>query len=980
MSQYKISIILPVYNVEKYLRECMESLVHQSLQEIEIIAVNDGSPDHSIDILNEYEKKYPQILKVYSTENRGVSHARNFGIDKAKGEYILFVDSDDYIELDMCEQLYQKAVQDDNDVVICGRYNINLNKNEVIKKDPFLNLPMDQNFKLSDRKYELIKISPFPWDKLFKKSLIGSLRFEENSRFEDLLFTYCLLPSAKNIGIVNKPLYNYRRTNTGGFLNSFTEATLDIVSVFEKLVNYYKSTEIICEFYEELEYLCLRHFYYRYKNFFVDDKENGELQAKIRLIEKSSAFLFQQFPNWKNNHYLKYSSPTELKTNYDLYFNPKKMMFYVKAKDYLPEYLMNFFTYMQNIPQRITDIHKTIKRKSLKKIVERKYKKTKLYKLLHLPASYQYSYYYEKMAVMPSFILFESKHGEDLAGNIFRMILSTARSSYEKYKIGLVVKANNREKINNILEQYHISHVTYIELNSKEYYKALASAKYLITDTSFPPYYIKKEEQVYLNTWHGTPLKQMGRVVPQREYGLGNVQRNFFIADYLLYQQDFSKEVFFRDYMLENLFHGTVLLSGYPRNSAFYLTERYDEIRKELDLSKKQVIVYMPTWRGTLNKKENAKQISEITEYLSYIDTGLTDDQIFYVKLHTFVHSALDYSEFYHIKPFPEEYETYDFLNASDVLVTDYSSIMFDYACSKKKIILFTYDREEYLAERGIYLELDSLGLPFCNTVYELLEELKNPIMEYNGFYQRFCCYDSLSTVDDVLDVIVQNKNRDIATVSYKQKNKKKNLVYVNDFKTGMGADTIISALNAIQSEISYFVCFKSSKLKKNSHILAQLDKKVGYIPFDNQIDMCLWEKMLHYLSCRFGFVHSISRDKLERFAQREARRRFGENTFENIIIHSCMDKAIIKTLSNMQANKKIYCFSLFSEKKYRHSKKYKKSIHNMLKNLTKMDVIYAPTVMQSVIEQSQIQKTSEIVYFDIEMFHFSSLIEEVEQ
>ncbi|MDF2845396.1 MAG: CDP-glycerol:poly(glycerophosphate) glycerophosphotransferase [Herbinix sp.] len=123
-SNFKISIIMPVYNVERYLRACLESVVNQTLEGVEIIVVNDGSKDNSISILNEYEKKHSDRMKVFTTENHGVSHARNYGLARATGEYILFVDSDDFIEKDMCEKLYHKAIRDNNDIVICGRYNV----------------------------------------------------------------------------------------------------------------------------------------------------------------------------------------------------------------------------------------------------------------------------------------------------------------------------------------------------------------------------------------------------------------------------------------------------------------------------------------------------------------------------------------------------------------------------------------------------------------------------------------------------------------------------------------------------------------------------------------------------------------------------------------------------------------------------------------------------------------------------------------
>ena len=124
MSEYKVSVIVPVYKVEQYLRQCMDSLVGQTLQEIEIVAVNDGSPDNSLQILEEYQIKYPQKVRVFSIENQGVSHARNYGFSLSRGEYILFVDSDDFLEKDACRKLYEKAVAHGNDLILFGRYHL----------------------------------------------------------------------------------------------------------------------------------------------------------------------------------------------------------------------------------------------------------------------------------------------------------------------------------------------------------------------------------------------------------------------------------------------------------------------------------------------------------------------------------------------------------------------------------------------------------------------------------------------------------------------------------------------------------------------------------------------------------------------------------------------------------------------------------------------------------------------------------------
>lgn len=109
MKAFKVSIILPVYNVEKYLPACLESLVNQTLDEVEIVAVNDGSTDGSLAILEQWQERYPGKLFIYTTENHGVSHARNLGFSKSRGEYVWFVDSDDYVETDACWLLYESC-------------------------------------------------------------------------------------------------------------------------------------------------------------------------------------------------------------------------------------------------------------------------------------------------------------------------------------------------------------------------------------------------------------------------------------------------------------------------------------------------------------------------------------------------------------------------------------------------------------------------------------------------------------------------------------------------------------------------------------------------------------------------------------------------------------------------------------------------------------------------------------------------------
>jgi CDP-glycerol glycerophosphotransferase len=978
MNEYKVSIIVPVYNVEKYLRQCMESLVNQTLKEIEIIVVNDGSPDNSIKILEEYEKKYPDMVKVFTTENRGVSHARNYGLDHATGEYIMFVDSDDFVELNMAEKLYKKAVEDNNDLVICSRYNVyEVEGKKELKRKEMKLFSMNQNFKMSERKFELAHISPFPWDKLFKRTLLDGIRFPEGIRFEDLVVAFEAAVMAESIGIVPEPLYNYRKTTQVGFLNSFSEATKDIVKAFTLLFDFMKENDLFDTFKEELEYICTRHFFFRYESFYTDSKK-GQLQLKKEIIDITQDFLNKEIPGWVDNHYLKYTASPALKKHLKYYVDKNKTIRYVTMREKVPPKVYNGVVKIISIQDKINKKWKKFKKSRHKvKYIIGGLKKLRIFKVFNLPPDVKYAQYYEKLAVNDKIILFESKHGDDLAGNIFNMIYETRRDKYKDFHVLLVLKKELFETYDRLLKNYNIHHVTFVELHSDEYLRALAVAKYLVTDTSFPPYFIKKPEQVYLNTWHGTPLKAMGRIVPDREYALGNVQRNFNIADYLLYQNEFSRDIFLTDYMLNKIYEGKILLSGYPRNSSFYRTDRRDKIRSECGLEHMQVIVYMPTWRGLLHKKESKAQVNRIFGYLAHLDHKLKENQVLFVKLHPFVKKGIDYSQFLHIKEFPADYETYDFLNASDMLITDYSSIMFDYAVSKKKIILFTYDREEYLGDRGIYIGLDEMDLPKVETVDELVKEINNPEFSYPKFYKQFCSLDSADTAKNVCDTVFLNEENLVRTENYYKTDVDNVLVYVKALRDNEEDKHFIDEINHLDlKEKNYFLHFKSGAMKKTSRMLSLLDKEVGYIPISAGRNYTLSEYIAFTLTFRFGIENSYTKKKLQSLAKRERAKYYGTTEFDYVIYYSGMDLMLLHIFDTFDG-KKIFNFHDFDMQKYKSSGKYRRNVRYALRNLANYNLVLIPSSMKNLKEVQELKDKVRIVVCDTSAISVDAILKE---
>lgn len=974
MLDCKVSIVMPVYNVEKYLRMCLDSVVNQTLADIEVIVVNDGSTDHSLSILEEYEAKYKGLITVYTTENRGVSHARNYGIERAHGEYLLFVDSDDFIEPDMCEKLYEKAKKDNNDIVICKYYDVYANETTGLitrKKGKAYDIAIGRNFNLHDTKFELTHISPFPWDKLCRRSLFDHYKFPENMRFEDLAVIFQVVCETNSIGVIEDRLYNYRRASAGSFLSSFSEGTLDIIKALELVVNGLKENGKLEEFYEEVEYICIRHILIRFNAVF-DIKNRGKLSIKKEMIHRSMDFLETNFPNWRENRYLKYTASKATKVMVKKCSGKGKMLRLATEREYIPVLVFKAFRKLRNLANKLkSKIKKFLKAKNKRKFIKNSIPGIKLVKL---PKDVKYTRYYEALSVNENDVLYESKHGEDVAGNIFRMILAMKEERYRKFHIMLTLKEKLIPQYQKLFERYDIDYVDIVITDSKEYLKTLASAKYLITDTSFPPYFIKKKEQVYLNTWHGTPLKAMGRIVPMREYGLGNVQRNFFISDYLLYQNEFSRDIFIGDYMLEPIYQGKVMLSGYPRNSAFFMKERYKEIREELGLEDMQVLVYMPTWRGRLDKKENKKQITILYNYFYELDAGLTDDQVLYVKLHPFVKSQLNYDDFAHIFPFPEEYETYDFLNASDMLITDYSSIMFDYAVSKKPIVLFTYDRKEYLTERGMYLDLNAVEFPKADTVKQLVKEIKKNV-PYPKFFEEFCKYDSKETASEVCKALFFEEKVSFPIEKVQAEKKKNVLIFISGMKNNDTTDQLIERLNALDtSEYNYYLAMKTGTVKKATSRLSELKKEIGYIPMVFDVNYTIKDRLACVWNFKFGLRSKTTDRLISRLAAREKEKYFGNIPFDVVINFSTTDKIIFHMIEQFQG-RKIYNLKSFDAKKYKENKKYRKFIDYYARRFGNFDLIVGTNQVDQVSFAAVRNNEVKLVTDDNPRFDFEEVL-----
>lgn len=288
----KVSVIVPFYNVEGYIEKCLETLVNQTLKDIEIILVNDGSQDRSIEIVKKFIKEYPEKIVYVEKENGGLSDARNYGLKYAKGEFVAFLDSDDYVEIDMYENMYKLAKEEKSDMVECDFYWEYPDKKKI-----------DQAKMYDNKKEMLEKIRVVAWNKLIKREILEktNIRFPKGYRYEDVEFTYKIIPYIEKVSFCKQPMVHYIQRD-GSISNSQNERNKEIFDVLEHVIEFYKEKNIYEEYKQQLEYVYVR---YAFCSSFLRIVKIKDEEIKERLLNLTWEKVNTNFPNWKKNEILR---------------------------------------------------------------------------------------------------------------------------------------------------------------------------------------------------------------------------------------------------------------------------------------------------------------------------------------------------------------------------------------------------------------------------------------------------------------------------------------------------------------------------------------------------------------------------------------------------------------------------------------------------------------------------------------------------
>ncbi len=510
-----------------------------------------------------------------------------------------------------------------------------------------------------------------------------------------------------------------------------------------------------------------------------------------------------------------------------------------------------------------------INKKIYKKLTNKKYK-----------LGMNYTAYLINGGINNNHILYQAYQGKSMTGNpyaVFKQLITD--SGFSKYTH--VWAMDKDMKINPSYSTY--PNVKFVIIDSDDYLKYLSNAKYLINNTSFPYYFQKKKGQLYINTWHGTPLKTLGLDIKDTKVSShSNIQRNLLHVDFLVAPNKFTYEKLLSSHDCLSLYNGKILDTGYPRVDGT-LNTNPDTIRELLSVSKdKKIILYAPTWRGTIGSEVDTSQ--KLLDELEFIKSQISNEYVVLLKSHYYTYNYFKENNLEHLCV-PELIDSNELLSAVDILITDYSSIFFDYLPTKRPVIFYADDFEEYEQTRGFYIDIDTLPGPICKNINQVITEINNikTVTEkvkknYEDFLNTYCYNDDGNSTQRFIDIIFKNKpHKDCIKL---QNNKVKILMHCGSFLNNgitISAMNLLNQLDYDKYDVTITTSGGNHQSKKAN--LDKLNPNVKVIYRIGSLNKTLWE----------GFKHYIIREmqiKLNSFTpvalyKRELRRIIGNTKFD---------------------------------------------------------------------------------------------------
>ncbi|WP_404329930.1 CDP-glycerol glycerophosphotransferase family protein [Mesobacillus maritimus] len=859
----KLSVVVIAYNNELYIEEALESLHEQTYKNIEVVVVNDFSTDRTGELIDRFIEGKPKFKAIHRNQNSGgCSTPRNIGIENTTGEYVMFLDGDDWYTMDACEKMVAAIERTKSDFV-AGQA-IRTNNYQIWYYNQIYSV---ERTNINIREFNMLLFDSLSVNKIYQRSFLEKhkLRFPEGIHYEDVVFTGQAYFLANSVSIIPELIY-YWRVVENADVKSISNRRFEFDNFKNRIISHRlydkflrESGNILYQGHKNNRFLRhdlklytndyllfdedykekFHHLIYEYLHevmdeyaflnlpekerimfylLYIGDKEafqdyvsyiNGHPTNSNRIYAVGSKYYFKasvQGPN--NEKFLRISrlevdftirdillknDELSFKADVDVYsIEPSDLSHYWELKNRHTKaiiqsnrtkdgrisfdlgnttpgnYYLSLFvrhkgnrhkelvkaTKISNLPNlkvedRVLSKALFINNKNsfavkvlpLKKIDKIKWvfqkrnlpKKKKMGRFQTTLTRYSKGLF-KRLPVRSNWVLFESHMGKQYSDSpkyIYEEMYETKKNykyiwSFEKPESvdipGPAIK---------------------VERNTLKHYYYLVRSKFWVDNQGIAHLAPKKKKkQVYLQTWHGTPLKKMGydqkKLPSPTELKRLKIQTKAW--DYFISPNPYSTDIFKRSFRYD----GDIIESGYPRNDIL-INQPETAVQKAIEYfvipSGKKIILFAPTFRDW-DPNSFQKTLNDI----HYLSKEIGNESILLLRLHYLLLNRLNESDL------PENvinastyHDIQELYLISDILITDYSSVMFDYALLRRPIILYCYDLQEYVSRRGTYFDLQEKAPgPVCNTIENVLYYLKHPesLKEYNhvleGFSQEF--------------------------------------------------------------------------------------------------------------------------------------------------------------------------------------------------------------------------------------------------
>lgn len=552
--------------------------------------------------------------------------------------------------------------------------------------------------------------------------------------------------------------------------------------------------------------------------------------------------------------------------------------------------------------------------KKLKNVVKalKKIKETWIRNSVKIEKGYfhqkRYVSYIDRLPVEEKRILLESQKGHGMEWNVIELAKELCRNPrYGEYEIWLTVSKKTKSYREAFLKEHGLERVRLVEKERRSYVKLLATAKYLVNDSEFPAFFLKREGQVYLNLWNGAAPRKSGKH-EKKDFGkIGNRQRNFYMADYLMFSEGNLMERVVEDYMLENLATVPCYLCGHPRNSIFFEDTQREELRKRFHMEDKKVYAYLPAKRKATAKTPLVLHRERIARQLWALDRLLAEDQVIYAKLQDTISSSIDWEGMRHVLPWPKSVATYEVLNASDGLISDYSGVVFDYAVTGRKIVLFQYDKDDFLEENEYDLDFEALPFQRAESADKLFECLMAEEGGSSGGSNRgLLGHTPVGAARALCRLLLTGEETaPLEKKTIRQNGKKNIMIFGGDFTQNGITTSLINLLNSIdRTKENYYVLYKIEAVRGHQERLKSLPEGISYIGFHGVKSISLWDK----LKTECFFVPKSTKLKLwHKQAQKDIRRVFSGCRVDKVIQFNGYVDDMILMFEDMPCSRTIY-------------------------------------------------------------------------